>query len=324
MDVLILGYSSIVQRRVLPALLSLPGVLNIHVATRSGKPGNMIPRDRQGLLLEDYETALTRCPPGLCYVSLPNSLHAPWAGRALEQGFHVVVDKPATTSLADAQALTNLARKRGLCIAEANVWTCHPLAGAVRGIVNKGQAPPRSAIAVFTSPPLNPDNFRYQPQFGAGALLDRGPYAASCGRFLFGQAPERISCEVVSTTPDGRVDICFSVSLTYPRGGSLIGFFSLGAFYRNSLSVIGDEYSCDADRIFTPPADFQGTVTVRGRTGQHHVDTAPGDTFATFLADVLAGMAGNDTDRFADILLQDALVLERMRAAAGRLLPDQS
>ncbi|HDQ41853.1 MAG TPA: Gfo/Idh/MocA family oxidoreductase [Desulfonatronum sp.] len=322
MDVLIIGFSSIVRRRVLPAVLTLPGVTKIHVASRCGDPREMIPEQRRGMLLADYETALKRCPPCLCYVSLPNSLHAVWAKKALDKGHHVVLDKPAVTRLEDALALADLSTERGLCLAEANVWPYHPLAEAFQQVIREDGSPPQAVVAVFTSPPLNPDNFRYQPEFGAGALLDRGPYAVSSGRFLFGQVPARIACDIVSSEAQGRVDISFSTTLSYPCGSSLLGFFSLGAVYRNSLSMIGGRYACEAERIFTPPADFRGTVVVQQGNARHNVETASGDTFAAFLQHVMDQIASNDQAKFAEILVQDATVLDEMRKVAQHCLPE--
>lgn len=321
MDILIIGYSSIVRRRVLPAVLTLPDVKKIHVASRSGDPREMIPEQRRGMLLADYETALDRCPPCLCYVSLPNSLHAVWAKKSLEKGFHVVLDKPAVTRLDHALALADFAAERGLCLAEANVWPFHPLAETFQQVIREDGSRPQAALAVFTSPPLNPGNFRYQPEFGAGALLDRGPYAVSSGRFLFEQAPLRIACDIVSTEAQGVVDISFSTTLSYPCGGSLIGFFSLGAVYRNSLAMIGENYACEAERIFTPPADFCGTVAVQQGNAKRKVETAVGDTFAAFLRHVMDHIASNDQAEFAEILVQDATVLDEMRKAARHSLP---
>ncbi|PTN36493.1 Gfo/Idh/MocA family protein [Desulfonatronum sp. SC1] len=318
MDVLILGFSSIMRRRVLPALFSIPTIAKIHVASRSGAPEPDLPRNRLGRFFSDYETALTRCPPCLCYVSLPNSLHVVWVKRALDLGFHVVVDKPATTSLIDSEMLADRAARQGLCFAEANVWTHHPMAEAIRNVIQEDGVPPQAVLSVFTSPPLNPDNFRYNPEFGAGALLDRGPYAVSCGRFLFNAPPTSVACEVVASTPGGLVDISFSTTLTYPGGATLQGFFSLGTVYRNSLSVIAERYACDAERIYTPPADYRGAVTVtRGNTRQVlEVDAA--DSFSLFLQEVLHSIETNTANRFQEILLQDAAVLEKMLQAAGR------
>ncbi|WP_052812763.1 Gfo/Idh/MocA family protein [Desulfonatronum thioautotrophicum] len=317
MDVLILGFSSIVQRRVLPALLSIPTIARIHVASRSGSPESAVPIDRLGRTFREYETALSETPPCLCYISLPNCFHAVFAKRALELGFHVVLDKPATTSLADAEMLADLAARQNLCLAEATVWTHHPLAQACRDLIHEQGIPPQAVFSVFTSPPLNPDNFRYQPGLGAGALLDRGSYAVSCGRFLFNTLPNSIACDVIATTPDGQVDISFSTTLTYPNGSVLLGFFSLGTIYRNSLSIIAERYACDTERIYTPPPEYRGTLTITRNNVPSRVDVASADSFALFLHDVLHGIFDGTASRFRKVLLQDAEVLEQMLMASG-------
>src|SRR4051812_34603964 len=49
----------------------------------------------------------------LVVISTPNAFHFPLARAALEAGKHVVVDKPFTVSVAEADALIDLAKARG-------------------------------------------------------------------------------------------------------------------------------------------------------------------------------------------------------------------
>src|SRR5262245_41448000 len=111
MDVLIIGGSRIVRKRVLPALATLAAVGTVHVASRRGIEGHEASVPKSGRVFRDYAEALATLPPGLAYVSLPNKMHAEWATKALGKGFHVVVDKPAFTSLAEAEDLLDLARQ---------------------------------------------------------------------------------------------------------------------------------------------------------------------------------------------------------------------
>ena len=54
----------------------------------------------------------------IAYISLPNSLHYVWAKKALELGYHVVVDKPICKQYLNSAKLVNLAKKNRL-ISEA-------------------------------------------------------------------------------------------------------------------------------------------------------------------------------------------------------------
>jgi len=316
-DVLILGYSSIVKRRVLPALISLAQVEKIHVASQKGFSGEIIPPGKKGKVFLDYETALADCPPCLCYVSLPNSMHAEWAYRALEKGFHVIIDKPAVTKRSDAVELAELANRQGLCISEANVWTYHPLMQTVSKIVRVDDNAPLAAIAVFTSPPLDPGNFRYNPLYGAGVILDRCPYVVSCGRVLYNDVPAKISCDIVSVAEEGEIDISCSVTMIYPNRSTLMGFFSLGTEYRNTLSIIGKSLSCDVDRIFTPPADFEGSVVVSRKNIREVMSVPKYDAFAGYLKDIINCIDNNSFSHFGRIFLDDSCVLGDLRIAAN-------
>jgi|GEM_PF-506144 len=317
-DVLLIGVSSLVRRRVLPALLTLERVGNIHVASRRPLEASLVPPDRLGGYWQSYDEALRECPPCLAYVSLPNTMHAEWARAALVGGFHVIVDKPAfTADHTQAQVLVDLARAKSRVLAEADVWPWHPLAQAAREAAVSGGPAPRAVIATFTSPAMDPGDFRYQKELGGGALLDRGSYAASCGRFFFSEEPAAVSCAIRGCSGAAGVDTSFSAVLQYP-GGVLLGYFSLESEYQNRVEIIGDSVACSVDRVFTPPADYAGSICVRSANRLSRVDVPAADSFAAFVDDVLDAIEQRDCCRHSSLLLEDAKVLERLaRSALG-------
>ena len=316
MNVLIIGFSSLVQRRVLPALVSLPEIGRISIASRRPLSIDLIPPEKLGKVYQGYSNAISICEPCLAYVSLPNSMHAEWASRALEAGFHVIIDKPAVTNIADARELVETADSKGLCLAEANVWHYHPLTQAIKNVVDKEESIPLLLSATFSSPSLDPENFRYNPDLGSGILLDRASYAVSCGRVFFGVKPKEIICRIVSSDKKGEVDITFNVMMVYPGGSVLQGFFSLSAEYRNTLSIISSSYCLDADRIFTPPADYNGIINVRRNNQTETIHVPPGNAFALFIMDVLNSIHDESFFSFSRILLEDAQILRNLIASA--------
>lgn len=309
MNVLIIGFSSIVQRRVLPALVSLPEIDKISIASRRELSIDVIPREKRGEIFLGYTNALSKCEPCLVYVSLPNSMHAEWAAQALDAGFHVIIDKPSVTNVADAGKLTEIAEHKRLCLSEANVWHYHPLTQVLKNIIDSEGKVPLMVSATFSSPSLNPDNFRYNLALGSGILLDRGPYAVSCGRVLFGGLPQEIIGKVNAFDKNGEVDISFSVMMIYPGGSVLQGFFSLEAEYQNAISIVGPSYYLEVDKIFTPPADYNGIINIRRKNKTESIPVPAADTFALFIKDVLNSIRDGSFARFSRILIEDARVL---------------
>lgn len=69
----------------------------------------------------------------------PNATHFPVAKMALQHGFHVMSDKPATFSLAEARALKKLVDKTGLQYGLTHNYTGYPLVKEARHMVKKGK-----------------------------------------------------------------------------------------------------------------------------------------------------------------------------------------
>lgn len=69
----------------------------------------------------------------------PNDVHYPVAMAALSAGFHVVCDKPMTTTLADAKRLEQQVRKTGRLFCLTHNYTGYPMAREARELVRGGQ-----------------------------------------------------------------------------------------------------------------------------------------------------------------------------------------
>src|SRR5262245_51695550 len=132
MYLLILGYSSIVRRRVLPAALSVGNITGIGIATRRGR----VPEPAGDITwFSDYGEALGSSGADAVYVSGVNAAHAEWVHRSLEQGLHVIVDKPAFLDVASAEDAVALARRQRKVLAEATVFPFHPQFATFRSLV---------------------------------------------------------------------------------------------------------------------------------------------------------------------------------------------
>ncbi|HQK37385.1 MAG TPA: Gfo/Idh/MocA family oxidoreductase, partial [Bacteroidales bacterium] len=69
----------------------------------------------------------------------PNHLHFHPAKLALENGFHVVCDKPMTFSLQEAYELEDLVKKTGLLFALTHNYTGYPMVKLARDMVRSGR-----------------------------------------------------------------------------------------------------------------------------------------------------------------------------------------
>ena len=69
----------------------------------------------------------------------PNHMHFPAAKLALESGFHVLSDKPATFNLAQAKELAGIVKKSGKLYGVTYNYTGYPLIRQARQMIEQGK-----------------------------------------------------------------------------------------------------------------------------------------------------------------------------------------
>src|SRR3546814_10945354 len=88
--------------------------------------------------LRDYEALMADPAIDLIYLATPPSAHADLAHRAIGAGKHILVEKPFAIDAAEAAAILDHARARGVHAFEAMHAPHHALFGDVRAIVASG------------------------------------------------------------------------------------------------------------------------------------------------------------------------------------------
>lgn len=312
--VLILGYSSIVQRRVIPAMLSLDWPFDIASAHSHGKAAS--DGLSAGRLYSSYEEALEENRADLVYISLVNSLHAAWIDRALRCGYHVIVDKPAFVSQIDAQRICQLALERERLLSEALVFSFHPQFKLIQSLFRDRGQHPTTICTVFSFPPLPSSNFRMHRDLGGGALLDLGPYALAVGVELFHENPIEIVCRITNYPEEYDVETAFSLLMQFSGGRSVVGHFGFSSEYENSVLVLSRCVSVHLNRLFTIPADLGNEITVRANNEVSTATAPVADCFVAFLEHISrAMMEGKAREETLRTLSRSLLLAQLVRAA---------
>lgn len=178
----------------------------------------------------------------LVIVASPNVTHFPLARTALEAGKHVVVDKPLTVTVEEADALIRLADKleRILTVFHNRRWDGDFL--TVRAVL-----PRLGDICLFEANwdrfrPAIKRGWRERPDPGSGVLSDLGPHMIDQALLLFGM-PESVSADVLAQRAEARVDDYFEVTLHYGRRRVILRSSSLVRDPRPRFALHGTEGS---------------------------------------------------------------------------------
>lgn len=213
----------------------------------------------------------------------PNHVHYPAARAFIERGFHVICDKPMTTTLADAEALCRLVAERGVTFALTHNYSGYPLVKQARAMVAAGALGTlRKVVVEYTQGWLGTEleasgqkqaDWRTDPaRAGAGALGDIGSHAEQLARYVTGQRISRMLADVGTVIPNRRVDDDANLLLRYDNGVRGILHCSQvasGEENRINLRVYGSSASLewaqeDPNRLLLRPADGPMQVLTRG------------------------------------------------------------
>jgi len=150
----------------------------------------------------------------LVVIASPNQTHFPIARQALETGRHVVVDKPFTVDVAEADELIRIARERQvvLTVFHNRRWDADFL--TVRDVL-----PKLGEILLFEANwdrfrPAVKQGWREKPEPGSGVLDDLGPHLIDQALQLFG-TPDAIDADIVAQREGALVDDYFDLGLHY-------------------------------------------------------------------------------------------------------------
>ena len=246
----IIGTGTIVQE-FLPGLSTLDGLkLQAILSTpRSLEKAQKLSRE-YGIVSVVTDFA-SLCQTGIdtVYVAIPNSLHYEYCRRALEQGLHVICEKPLATNMREAEALACLAEKQHLMLFEAitnqhmatyqKIREWLPRIGAVKMVQSQYTQYSRRYDA-FKAGELLPV---FGPAKAGGALADVGVY---CRHFVLGLFGTPLQYKYYPNIERG-IDTSGIMVLSYP------GFQALCLAAKdcqgNAFSIVqGDKGSirCDA------------------------------------------------------------------------------
>jgi len=162
----------------------------------------------------------------------PNHLHFEPAILALQNGFHVVLDKPATFNLTEAKQLADIVAATGKFLCLTHTYTGYPMIKEARQQIRSGKFGlirkvyveyPQGWLSTF----LEGENqkqasWRTDPAKSgiAGAMGDIGTHAFNLAEYVTGLQVVKICADVNSIVPGRRLDDDGAALLNFNNGSS--------------------------------------------------------------------------------------------------------
>lgn len=145
----------------------------------------------------------------------PNHLHFEPAKMALENGFHVILDKPITLSLAEALELKEIQEKTGKFLCLTHTYTGYPMVKEARDQVLTGRLGKIRKVYVeypqgwlSTAVENKQADWRTDPSKSgiAGAMGDIGTHAFNLAEYVSGLSVQKLCADINTLVANRRLD----------------------------------------------------------------------------------------------------------------------
>jgi scyllo-inositol 2-dehydrogenase (NADP+) len=156
----------------------------------------------------------------LVVIATPNESHFPLAQQCLASGRDVLVDKPFTPTLAEAQTLVALAKKQNRLL---TVYQNRRYDGDFQTVLQLIKSGELGRIVGFEAnydrfrPQLKRGAWREANQPGAGIFFDIGPHLIDYALTLFGM-PDAVTADIRIQREGALVDDTFDIAFHYKNG----------------------------------------------------------------------------------------------------------
>lgn len=211
----VLGYGLAGKVFHCPFVSAVPGLELTAIVQRTGDTAAQ--RYPNARILRSVDEAFADPSLDLIVVGTPNHTHFEMARRALEANKHVVVDKPFTSTSAQARTLLDLARERGRIIAPYHNRRFDNDFRTVQKVLAEGSL--GRVVQVISHmdryrPMQRPNTWKEKGGLTTGILFDLGPHLVDMAVALFG-TPARITASVRHERETTEIDDAIDIVLEY-------------------------------------------------------------------------------------------------------------
>jgi predicted dehydrogenase len=201
---------------------------------------------------EEMARAEAALPDGIDFVivATPNHMHYPVARAFLEQGIHVVCDKPVTFSLEEARDLVALVERSGRVFALTHNYTGYPAVRHARELVRRGEIGEIRKVLVeylqdWLMEPLERSGnkqaeWRTDPARSgiAGSLGDIGTHGENLLEFITGLRISALCADLTTFIEGRRLDDDANILLRLENGGKgILTCSQIAAGEENALTI---------------------------------------------------------------------------------------
>lgn len=253
------------------------------------------------------------------FIATPNSLHGAHSIQAAKAGKHVLVEKPFTLTVAEAEEVVETAKKAGVLLGVGFHLRHHLLHQEAKRLVDAGEigeivyATGQYTLFTFTPDPRYRTPWKRDPALsgGAGSLYGMGVHVIDLMHYFTGQRPVEVTA-MNNSDPETRLGENLTLALVHYDGGAFAHITSSSRFPfgKNDLTLYGTKGRIIGMGSINMPAVGRLEVTRRSEAPEVAASLTERPHFIKrLIQDLVADVAGVTTT-LIESPLPDAYVCE--------------
>jgi len=183
------------------------------------------------------------------YISCPNSHHEKYIIKSLENGSHVICEKPFLLNKLRLNHILDLSKKKKRLIFEAFMYVYHPAFDFIKKKISKKKyGKLKYIISNFRFPSLNKKNHRYN-SINGGFFFDSASYLISLESYLFNTIFDKkikFFSDLIKKKTSLRGNIVFTI-----KKNKRFYFWGEGQNYNNNLEIFFENATIFCDKFFS-------------------------------------------------------------------------
>ena len=220
-------------------------------AIASHSNGDQIKKDYpESKVYNNYDAIYADENIDIVYIGTPHNFHIESVINCLENGKHVVCEKPLGVNPEEARTMIDCAKKNNKFLLEG-MWTRFlPGYRKMKEILDSGVIGEINLVqADFSIHIPRDDNHRaWSPNLAGGSLLDLGVYPVGLINDVFGEMPEDIA--VFGNVVDTGVDQSIAAQMRYKSGANAQIYSGLNGFSQWKGTIYGQNGWIVLDEFF--------------------------------------------------------------------------
>jgi predicted dehydrogenase len=250
-----------VNDKLLPAIVEAGNARLVAIASRrAGAAAETLQKHALDLkdveTLDDPEALLSHDGIDAVYLPMANEEHAEWALKAINQGKHVLIEKPMALTVADIDAIETAAKANNVTVMEGFMYRFHTQHDYVKQLLDTGKIGEVRTVRTTFAFPMKPARLyriNRDIEHGGGAMWDIGPYAVHTARLWFDNEP--VAATAMAKLNEHGADVSLSGIFDFADGRYAHFEMSFEHARRSEYEIIGTLGGITCHTVWQPDTE---------------------------------------------------------------------